>query len=185
MRRTDTSGSSYYEQSLLENRRDPPVRDVAPNEYSHVNPLLPNGEETPLTLGDYLGPNRGDQNIGSSPGSQNPGRYNPNTEGVFNSWSGGNTNPLRDNSGRNSNSQNPASETRTDGDDPKQEINPDDEVLLTWEELMRTNATSPGRSGRCDGIGPENHCQPPPGIEIVETRTQQEMEADLWNITDR
>ena len=75
MSRTQTA--SYYDSSLLENPRDIPLRNVAPNEYRHVNPLLPNGDENPLTRGHYLGQNRGRTVTG------NQGTYNPNTGGCI------------------------------------------------------------------------------------------------------
>ena len=179
MRRTQTSGSSYYDGSLLENPGDVPLRNIAPNEYSHVNPLLPNGEETPLTLGDHLGSNPGDRNVGS-PSSGTSGRYNPETEGVYNSWSGGADRPFEPAPNPNNNY-----DTRSDRD-PIEEAKPEDgDPRGPWDALLRRTNTSSGESdaNRCDGIGP-GKCDPPPGIEIIDNRLEEEIEAQLWTPPD-
>ena len=178
MRRSQTSGSSYYDGSLLQNPGDVPLRNIAPNEYSHVNPLLPNGEETPLTLGDNLGSNPGGRNVGS-PSSGTSGGYNPQTEGVYNSWSGGADRPL-DLAPNPNNNYDSRFDTRSDRD-PLVETKPTDrDPRGPWDALLRRTSGEESNATHCDGIGPGT-CNPPPGIEIVETRPPEVIQQQLWN----
>ena len=43
--------ANYYDKSLLQNSGNLPGRNVAPNEYNHVNNEAPDAADNPLTLG--------------------------------------------------------------------------------------------------------------------------------------
>ena len=95
MHRSHTSGSSYYDRSLLEDPKEIPVRPVAPNEYSQVDPesMIPSEGGPTMTLGDFLGsdPSAYEREL-SYNRPATPEGYNPDTDGVSRTWSGGSHN---------------------------------------------------------------------------------------------
>ena len=191
MRASQTS--NYYDSSLLQNPSEIPNRNVAPNEYNHINngPAIP---EDPLTLGSFLGENPVNNGLNSPPQQQQGGGYIPNVPGVAQSWSGGasvsdifpetfargwdmalNSDPLQENS---------SPET---GNQDNNAVRPD-QIKPDWGQVLNTNYTITDREPethrlKCDTIGPGT-CAPPPGYEFTETRTQEEIEKDLWHPGD-
>ena len=92
MRRTYTSGSGYYDRSLLEDGKEIPLRSEASKENSQVDPqsMLPSAGGLTMTLGDFLGEDPGAYERALSNNRQSgPVGYNPNTPGVFRTWDGG------------------------------------------------------------------------------------------------
>ena len=191
MRRTYTA--DYYDRSLLENPSDVPLRNVAPNEYRQVNPILPNENENPLTLGDYLGQNPSNHDSRTTTGNQ-PGTaaYNPNSGGVSRNWSGGADRPANSDPGRNDNNNfQGGTQTRTDTTSDRKPsagrdgTNSNSDIQQPWNDLFRYNYTLSGDSdtNQCDGIGPGT-CTPPAEFEFVETRTEEGIEKELWQPGD-
>ena len=159
MRRTYTSGSGYYDRSLLEDGKQIPLRPVAPNEYSQVDPqsMLPSAGGPTMTLGDFLGadPAAYESAVSNNRESSSPG-YNPNTDGVSRTWSGG-----RDNF------QSPSGDTQTRSDrQPASQI--------TWEDLFPGDFTESKKDvlHPCDGIGP---------CSSNDNKAQEETGQDLWH----
>ena len=92
MRRTYTSGSGYYDRSLLEDGKAIPLRYEVPKEHSEVDPeiMLPRVGGPTMTLGDFLGVDPGayERVLSNNRQSGSVG-YNPNTPGVYRTWDGG------------------------------------------------------------------------------------------------
>ena len=93
MRRTYTSGSCYYDRSLLEEDvKEIPLRSEASKENSQVDPqsMLPSAGGLTMTLGDFLGEDPGayERALSNNRQSASVG-YNPNTPGVYRTWDGG------------------------------------------------------------------------------------------------
>ena len=159
MRRTYTSGSGYYDRSLLEDGKQIPLRPVAPNEYSQVDPqsMLPSAGGPTMTLGDFLGadPAAYESAVSNNRQSSSAG-YNPNTDGVSRTWSGG-----RDNF------QSSSGETQIRSDrQPASQI--------TWEDLFPGDFTESKKDvlHPCDGIGP---------CSSNDNKAQEETGQDLWH----
>ena len=79
-----SQNANYYDNSLLQNSGDLPGRNVAPNEYNHVNNGAPDSADNPLTL---------DANPANSPG-------------VPQNWQGGATSSSNNNNNDNNNNGN-------------------------------------------------------------------------------
>ena len=158
MRKTHTSGSDYYDRSLLEDGKAIPLRPVTPNEYSQVDPqsMLPSAGGPTITLGDFLGSDPAAYEGAISDNRQSTsGGYNPNTAGISRTWSGG-----RDNF------RPPSGETQTRSD-------PQPSPRISWEDLFPGDFTESKTDDLhpCDGIGP---------CSSNDNKTQEENERDLW-----
>ena len=161
MRRTYTSGSGYYDRSLLEDGKEIRLRPVAPKEDSQVDPesMVPRAGGPTMTLGDFLGVDPGAYESALSNNRQSGSAgYNPSTAGVFRTWSGGRENfrsPARDTQARSG-------------------------LHIPWEDLFPNDFTESKKDNPfpCDGIGP---CSHPEAYPSSDNRTQEEIERDLWH----
>ena len=164
MRRTYTSGSGYYDRSLLEDGKETPLRPVAPKEDSQVDPesMVPRVGGPTITLGDFLGVDPGAYESSLSHNRQSgPAAYNPNTTGISRTWSGGHRDfwsPSRD------------TQTRSGLQIPWEDLFPDDFTESKKDDLYP-----------CDGISP---CLHPEAYPSSDNRTQEEIERDLWHPKD-
>ena len=92
MRRSHTSGSGYYDRSLLEDPTERSLRPNTPSEYSEVDPesMVPSEGGPTMTLGDFLGSEPRDyESVLSNNRRSGSVGYNSNTPGVYRTWSGG------------------------------------------------------------------------------------------------
>ena len=91
MRKTYTSGSGYYDKSLLEDPKEIPLRSVAPNEFNQVDPenTVPRARETNINLTDFQDkdPGANEDQLSNIRPSASTGD-NPNIDGVHRTLSG-------------------------------------------------------------------------------------------------
>ena len=164
MRRSYTSGSGYYDRSLLEDGKEIPLRPAAPKEDSEVDQesMVPRAGGPTLTLGDFLGVDPGayESSLSNNRQSGSPG-YNPNTAGVSRTWSGGHNN-----------FRSPSGDTQTRSG-----------LQIPWEDLFPNDFTESKKDDLypCDGISP---CSYPEAYPSSDNRTQEEIERHLWHPED-
>ena len=154
-----SQNANYYDNSLLQNSGDSAGRNVAPNEYNHVNNGSP---DNPLTLGANSQQNN---YPGNSP-QDNSGGYLANSPGVAQNWQGGGL----------------SSSNNNNNDDTQ--AHPSFAQLFPdrgFEIDTRSNSSRTPENDvkKCDLIGP-NVCPLPPEFTNTETRTEEEIKKDLW-----
>ena len=188
-----SQNSNYYDNSLLlQNSGNVPIRNVAPNEYNHIDnsAALTRGLGVdPLTLGDVLGRNL-NQPPGGGQSNSDAGGYLANSPGVAQNWQGG-SNPSIDNSNiDNINNNNNDAQRQPGLSDlfPNNGLARDSNSRPTVRvDPLRPNSTAPGSplggSRSCDLIGP-SVCPLPLIFQSTETRTEEEIKKDLWQPGD-